>query len=118
MVSSTQARGQAGEQIARRYLEQHGFRFITANWRCKVGEIDLIMQDGSTRVLVEVRLRKPTYYGTGYETVAWQKQQKLLRAARYYQQKEHYWRDLRFDVVSISQSDNQEPHIEHIKDAF
>jgi len=83
-----------------------------------MGEIDLVMQDVSTRVLVEVRLRRRTYYGQGLDTVAWQKQQKLIRTAKLYQQKENYWGDIRFDVVSIEMTENSEPEITHIKDAF
>jgi putative endonuclease len=110
--------GSRGEEIARHYLEAKGYSFIAANWLSKTGEIDLIMQDGDCRVLVEVRLRAPTTYGDGYETVGWQKQRKLIKTAGYYQYKEKYWGDLRFDVISITDSRGQEPEIEHIEHAF
>lgn len=112
------SRGAFGENIARSYLEKQGLRFIIANWWCKLGELDLIMQDGYTRVFVEVRLRSSTQYGLGSETVAWQKQQKLMRAAQFYQQQEGYWDDVRFDVVSITMNDEDAPEVEHIKYAF
>ncbi|MEX1997692.1 MAG: YraN family protein [Candidatus Andersenbacteria bacterium] len=118
MSSPTARVGQWGETYARYYLEEQGLQFITANWRCKVGEIDLIMQDGSTRVLVEVRLRRPTSFGEGGDTVGQQKQRKLRRAAQYYQQCEDYWGDIRFDVVSIMHDPEQPPQVEHITDAF
>lgn len=114
---STQQRGQAGEYTARIYLERRGFKFLGANWWCKAGEIDLIMQDGDTRVFVEVRLRRPTSYGAGADTVAWQKQQKVRRAAAWYMQTADYWGNTRFDVVSIESGDDQET-INHITDAF
>lgn len=63
---------------------------MAANWLCKFGEIDLIMQDGSTRVFVEVKLRAPTSFGEGFETVTRQKQEKIIRAVKCYQQKEDY----------------------------
>ncbi|MEX2054669.1 MAG: YraN family protein [Candidatus Andersenbacteria bacterium] len=110
--------GSRGETLAREYLEKKGYRFLTQNWRCKLGEIDLLMQDGDDRVLVEVRLRAPTTYGAGFETVSYQKQKKLIRAAKFYQQKESYWGNLRFDVVSITEQRGQPPHIEHITAAF
>ena len=117
MKKDTRLLGAQGEQQARSYLEQKGLQFIEANWSCKLGEIDLVMQDDTTRVFVEVRLRAPTTFGSGYETIAWQKQQKLIRAARVYQQKKQYWGDIRFDVVSISNNPTQ-PIIEHIENAF
>ena len=110
------SRGQQGEELACQYLQSQGMRCLTKNWRCKLGEIDLIMTDTTTRVLVEVRLRSPTSFGLGYETVGYQKQQKLIRTAQVYQQKENYWGDIRFDVVSITW--DKEVVIEHIKDAF
>lgn len=83
-----------------------------------MGEIDLIMQDKQTRVLVEVRLRHRTRFAAAAETIAWQKQQKLIRAARFYQQKEDYWGDLRFDVVAIMVTADGTNSIEHIPYAF
>jgi len=111
-------RGVQGEAIAAYYLQKKGYILLTKNWSCKVGELDLVMQHDSTRVIVEVRLRSPTSYGAGFETVGWQKQQKLIRAAKYYQQKERYWGDIRFDVVSITLTNNKTAKIEHIDNAF
>lgn len=110
--------GQKGEGIAAYYLQKKGYKLLTKNWSCKVGELDLVMQDGSVRVIVEVRLRSPTLYGEGLDTVAWQKQKKLIRAAKYYQQKEQYWGDIRFDVVSITLTECGTAKIEHIDNAF
>lgn len=113
----TQSIGQRGETLAREYLEQQGFQFITANWWCKAGEIDLIMKEGLTLVFVEVRTRRPTSYGLGYETVLWQKQKKLLRAGRWYMQSVRWRGDARFDVVSIIDHPGRQ-EIEHIPNAF
>lgn len=110
--------GDSGEDTAREYLEAKGLRHITSNWACKMGEIDLIMQDKDTRVFVEVRTRRPTTYGAGLETVAYQKQQKILRTAKLYQQQQNYWNNIRFDVVSIEMAPGKEPAITHISDAF
>lgn len=110
--------GDRGEQQARQYLKQHGYQFIEANWSCKAGEIDLIMQQGDTRVFVEVRLRRPTSYGAGVDTVAWQKQQKLRKTAAWYMQTKEYWGNTRFDVISITDNPDTAPEIEHIPDAF
>ena len=112
--------GAAGEANARQYLEQQGLIFVAANWRCKLGEIDLIMRDEAAQALVfvEVRTRRPTLYGEGSDTVAAQKQRKLINTARYYQQRMHYWDDIRFDVVSVEVTPGQAAHIEHIPHAF
>ena len=116
--ATTRSVGSQGEQLARQFLEQKGYRFITANWSCSLGELDLIMQHGSTRVIVEVRLRKNLSYGTGSDTVAAHKQHKIIRATKMYQQRVNYWRDLRFDVISITFDSKQQPQIEHIEHAF
>lgn len=110
--------GRWGESIARDYLERQGLRFIAANWACKLGEIDLIMQDGPTRVFIEVRFRSNASYGSSADTVAWLKQKKLIRVAKAYQQRAAYWGDCRFDVVAIAPGQGVEPVIDHIKDAF
>lgn len=111
-------RGTEGERIAKEYLENIGLKFLTANWRCKMGEIDLIFTDADVRVFVEVRARSNTTFGDGDETVFVQKQKKLIRAAKYYQQKENYWGDIRFDVLSIEFDADALPIIDHIPDAF
>lgn len=110
--------GNTGESVARHFLERQGLKFMAANWSCKTGEIDLIMQDGNCRVMVEVRTRRPTSYGAGLDTVADIKKGKLIRTAKYYQQKENYWGDIRFDVVSIVMHPDKDAEIEHIPHAF
>src|SRR3989344_4440668 len=118
MATAARRAGARGEHIARSYLRRKGLVHVASNWSCKTGEIDLIMQDGSTLVFVEVRLRAPTTYGEGFETVARSKQRKLILTAQYYQQKVGWWGDVRFDVVSIIDGAPQEPAIEHIEHAF
>lgn len=118
MKTTKQITGGRGEDLARAYLEQKGYRFITANWKCKAGEIDLIMQKDRALVFVEVRTRRPTSYGAGYETVGWQKQQKLSRAGRWYMQSVRWRGDARFDVVSITDDGSGVPEVEHIEYAF
>lgn len=126
-TTTRQITGKRGEDLARTYLERKGFEFVEANWRCKAGEVDLIMweprgrgasQSDDCLVFVEVRTRQPTEFGLGYETVAGQKQKKLIRAAKWYIQKKKYWDDVRFDVVSIIDDGSESPQIEHIEYAF
>ncbi len=110
--------GQKGEAAAKNYLENKGMVLVKENWRCKMGEVDLIMREKEALIFVEVRLRRKTIYGAGYETVARDKIRKLVNTARYYQQKEDYWGDIRFDVVSIEVDEDKGFALEHIKDAF
>jgi putative endonuclease len=109
--------GQHAEEQARAHLEQQGLRLLERNYRCKQGEIDLIMRDGEALVFIEVRFRKSATFGSAIETVTAQKQHKLLAAARHYLQAHHASVPCRFDVVGITgQASNTQ--IEWIKDAF
>lgn len=113
-----QRAGQKGESLAERLLLEKGLELLKRNYQCKLGEVDLVMRDGSVRVFVEVRLRAPTEYGRGHETVAARKQRKIINTAKYYQQDEDYWGDIRFDVVSIEARDDGGYEVEHIEYAF
>ncbi|MDA1169424.1 MAG: YraN family protein [bacterium] len=117
-MSSSIESGARAEEIAKQFLQSLGLIFLRSNFRCKMGEIDLVFQDKDERVIVEVRSRKQTSFGDGAETVFYQKQKKLIRTTKYYQQTEQYWGNIRFDVISIVVADNAAPVITHIPDAF
>lgn len=108
------------EQAAAYFLYyHHGLKFIQRNFSCKVGEIDLIMHDGSHWVFVEVRVRTNPHFADGAASVTSSKQKKLKKAALYYLQ-QHKLLDkvaIRFDVVSISKKNNQW-HFDWIQHAF
>lgn len=112
-------RGARAEQLARNYLEQQGLNFRQANFRCRRGEIDLIMQDGDTLVFVEVRYRSNSRYGTAAETVDRHKQRKLVTTALFYLQSNPELARLsgRFDVIAIS-GDSGSPRIDWHPDAI
>lgn len=112
-------RGNQAEQLARHYLEQQGLRFEQANFRCRRGEIDLIMRDGDSLVFVEVRYRRNDRYGSAAETVDRQKQRKLVTTALFYLQSNPQQARLtsRFDVVAISGEGNT-PRIDWHPDAI
>jgi len=118
MATTTQRIGSRGEAVARHFLENKGYRFVAANWSCRYGEIDLIMQAGSIRVLVEVRFRDKTNFGTALETIGLKKQRKLVRTVQCYQQNENYWEDIRFDVIAINHTHEGQYSIDHIEHAF
>jgi putative endonuclease len=94
--------GQHYEQLAADYLQQQGLRLVSSNFQCKAGEIDLIMRDGDTLVFVEVKYRASAAFGGAMAAVTYSKQQKLLRASRWYLQ-QHRLSDqpCRLDVLAI-----------------
>jgi putative endonuclease len=96
--------GEAAEQQAVDYLSQRGLKVVSRNFRCKVGEIDLIMREKRTLVFVEVRYRQTDDYGSALESITPSKQRKLLAAANFYLQKNRIDQPCRFDVVAISGS--------------
>ena len=105
------AQGSAAEDLACRYLEARGLALVARNVRYRGGELDLIMRDGGAPGLRGVRSRRHTRYGTPAESVTRSKQQRLLRAAALYLQRQRLDLPCRFDVVAILQADG-EPQVE------
>ena len=98
------SRGREAEDLACQYLKQQGLRLVSRNYRCRRGEIDLIMTDRENLVFIEVRYRSRSHYGSGAESVQYRKQQKLIACAHNYLQRNPAaaCRPGRFDVVAIS----------------
>ena len=105
-MTTTREQGAYTEDLARQFLERKGFKLIQRNFNCRLGEIDLIMQDNNCIVFVEVRYRKNNDFGSGAESVTYNKQQKLIKAASWYLQQHgnSNSQPARFDVVSITGS--------------
>lgn len=114
---TTIEQGQEGEIQACSYLQQQGLILIERNYRCRSGELDLIMRDGEHLVFVEVRSRNNSNYGNPAETVTRRKQNRIVRAAAHYLQRQRINKPCRFDVVAISTAP-QTHKLEWIKDAF
>jgi putative endonuclease len=96
-----QIHGQAAEDRALAYLQQHGLTLRQRNFRCKGGEIDLIMQQQRALVFVEVRKRADTRHGGAAASVTAAKQARLIIAAQVYLQRFAMPPACRFDVVAI-----------------
>lgn len=94
--------GQSAEARAEAFLVARGLTLVARNWRCRFGEIDLIMQDGATRVFVEVRLRSRSDFGGAAASVTPAKQRKLAAAARQYLSTLKILPPCRFDVVALA----------------
>ena len=123
-MATTREQGEYTENLACRYLEEKGFKLIEKNFNCKVGEIDLIMQDNDSLVFVEVRYRKSNNFGSGAESITSSKQSKLIKTASLYLQRHAKLNkcSARFDVVSITgfieTEDLSKINIDWIENAF
>lgn len=96
-----QKTGQAGEDAALAYLVRHGLTLLERNFRCKGGEIDLIMQDSDTLVFIEVRQRADMRHGGAAASVTRAKQARLIIAAQTWLQRHKGQPACRFDVIAI-----------------
>lgn len=105
--------GREAEDRACALLRRRGLKLVTRNFRCRSGEIDLIMRDADTLVFVEVRLRRNPHFGAGADTVGTRKQARLIAAAQTYLQRSASTAPCRFDVVSVSANG-----LDWIPDAF
>ena len=113
--------GRRGEDLAARHLESRGLRLLERNYRCRGGEIDLVMLDGDSLVLVEVRLRTSGGHGGAAASVGTRKQRRFAHAARHLLATRPQYRTLRarFDVVALDSSGRaDELQVTWIRDAF
>lgn len=112
----SQHRGNWGEALAARYLQQQGLTLIARQVRYRVGELDLVCQDGDACIFVEVKARKSDAFGGPMAAVTAAKQQRLRRAAAcYLQYSKQPNRPCRFDVVGVHLGTGD---ITWIQDAF
>jgi putative endonuclease len=106
--------GHAAENKARAHLEAKGYKFLCANFRTRLGELDLVMKQKDTVVFVEVKARKNLSFGLPFEAVTVSKQHRITKAAlEYIKQKNLQGTPARFDVVSIDHE-----RVEHLENAF
>lgn len=110
--------GQAAELLACDYLEKNGLILIKRNFRCRLGEIDIIMADKEELVFIEVRYRQNNSYGGAVDSIDKRKCQRMIKTAYYYLQQISHCdeKPCRFDVMIIYSI--QAKRLEWIKDAF
>lgn len=102
MLNARKALGNAGEAIACRFLQSHGFRVVAQNWRHKQLELDIIAKHGDTLVFVEVKTRTKGGMSSPIEAVTPRKQATCIRAARAYLAAFNLWHcPCRFDIVCV-----------------
>ena len=116
---STTDKGRRAEDLALEHLERQGLELIARNYRCRAGEIDLVMQQAGLVVFVEVRSRTSSAFVSPKETVDWRKQRRLARVAAWFlrQRRDLANRPVRFDVVSVT-TPNYHARLEWIRNAF
>jgi putative endonuclease len=108
--------GALAEQAAAKYLQKQGLMLVTSNYRCRFGEIDLIVQDGDALVFVEVRQRRNANFGGASASIDRYKQAKLIKAAQHYLSSLSHTPPCRFDAVLMSSCTGSD--IEWLKNAF
>ena len=111
---TTIAVGATGEDRAADHLVRKGYRIVERNYRCKLGELDIIARDGAVLVFVEVRSRRSAEFGCALDAVSWHKRRKVTRVAMsYIAHRRPSFVAARFDVVAITGDE-----LVHIKDAW
>ena len=112
--------GRFGEEKGAEYLRKKGYRIVERNFRCRLGEIDIIAENAEYLVVAEVKTRKNALYGQACEYVTYSKQQKIKRAAMYYLSSHESDKQPRFDVIEVYIPDGLlgRVRINHIEDAF
>lgn len=111
--------GRRGEEIACRYLAGRGYRILARNYRTRLGEVDIIAEQGKTLVFIEVKTRRGRRCGHPFEAVTAAKRRQISKAALLYLAETGRERQAaRFDVVAVSLAGGGEPVIELATDAF
>ena len=113
-------KGSWGEERAARYLRLRAYQILAMNYRCRLGEIDLIARRGRFLVFAEVKLRKSASFAEAREFVNRAKQQRILTTAQLWMQEHETGLQPRFDVIEIYAPDgeNGPVRINHIENAF
>ncbi|AEG60082.1 YraN family protein [Desulforamulus ruminis] len=122
MDDTRKALGNRGEEVAAGFLRQLGWKIIERNYRCRMGELDMVATDDQgVLVFVEVRTRSGSSHGLPEESVLLGKQKRLRMLAEYYLLLHPEWRNkpCRFDVLAVQLAARGEiKTVRHIKNAF
>ncbi|WP_027363531.1 YraN family protein [Desulfotruncus alcoholivorax] len=117
MSQQRRSLGIQGEDLAAQYLQKKGLVILERNFRCRLGEIDIIARHGDCIVFIEVKTRSSDKFGLAQESVTRQKIYKLRRLAQaYLAQRSFSGLNVRFDVVAVNSA--RETKVTHIENAF
>ena len=115
MKTRGEPRGAAAEATALAWLERKGLKLVERNWRCRAGELDLVLRDGAALVFVEVRLRGSAAFGGAAASIDAKKRARLVAAAQLYLARGRS-QSCRFDVVTMSSASGED--LQWIRNAF
>ena len=109
MTREKQAKGARGEESAAGFLRVQGYRILERNYRCPLGEVDIIARDGNTIVFVEVKTRTSERFGSPQAAIGPQKQKRMTAIALYYLKGQGWLgKPARFDVAAVSLREGRE----------
>ncbi|NHC13549.1 YraN family protein [Motilibacter deserti] len=110
------ALGRYGEDVAARFLTEAGLVVLERNWRCELGEVDIVARDGDALVVCEVKTRRSASFGTPQEAVTAAKQARLRRlAARWLAERGVHPPQVRIDVVAVTRAARGPARVEHLR---
>ncbi len=113
--------GAWGESLAAEYLQKKKYKLLATGYRCRFGEIDLIVSNKTHLVFVEVKLRKNNRFADAMEFVDYHKRNRIRTTAELYLSQNPTQLQPRFDVIEIYAPeglDTKKPEIHHLEDAF
>lgn len=113
------ALGASGEALAAAWYAERGYRLLDRNWRCREGELDLVVRRDGLVVFCEVKTRRGPAFGAPFEAVTGAKQRRIrVLAARWLDEHPQRRADVRFDVASVYARRGETPRVEVIEGAF
>ena len=120
MSGERRAEGARYEAAAEAHLAAHGLVPLLRNFNCRLGELDLVMRDQDVLVVVEVRARAPSRFGTALESIGPAKRRRIVRATQVLlaARPELARHPLRFDVVAFEVAAGAERRVEWLRAAF
>ena len=114
-----QQTGRLGEEAVVSIYDGGGYRVVARNWRCRLGELDLVVAGNGLLIFCEVKTRRTASLGPPFEAVTTTKQQRLRRLAEaFISARRPPLRRVRFDVASVTLRDGRPPNVEIFEDAF
>lgn len=119
MTRARLATGATGERATLQAYRRHGYRLVARNWRCAIGELDLVLARGDVMVICEVKSRRGRAFGDGWEAVDARKRRKLRAVtAAFLRSTGARPSALRFDVASVRVAPDGSAEVEVFEDAF
>jgi putative endonuclease len=118
-VDTRPVTGRSGEAAAEVRYVRRGFRVVARNWRCGIGELDLVVRRGDLLVICEVKTRRGARFGAGFDAVDARKRRKLRALAEVFLQQHAFGPiAVRFDVASVRIRADGSARVDMFEDAF